>query len=310
MGGWRSADQSALTQAASVADLHPEAGVEELQRILHRDWLAPAEPTTAAQRTAFTVLPPLFGELREAHAGRTRWLSESVVVARSAGGMIVAGRPGESPRSLLPGDYTRPVGSRRQGLVPYLGEPLLVTDRRDAPPTDGWWPSWGPGWDHANPPERLVRLTFAVQPAEVTSVVHRLTGALRELPMPWLLRVAADRAALTRADAASILLPSDDVNGFDRSPWLHRLVSVVDGLVRPVAMPLALSVAPGVTLVEQPAGDDFDVHRSRLVAQALRAAGSTGPRGADPLDLVAERFRAAGLDPARPYLRPGSGQRA
>jgi HopA1 effector protein family len=218
-----------LARASQVASRHPEAGVEELQGILYRDWYAPAipvGPTGGGQ-------PPLFGQYRAAHAASTTFVAAQVV-ALAPGGIVLAAREGERPRALLAGDYCQ-ASTERRGLAPRAGEQLLIVQRQDAPPAEGWWRTWGGGWRPSDPPALLTRLYFAVEPAQVLELIGRLTAVLQELRTPWLLKAAAEQAALGRPDAVVIYLSSADLGDVPESaPLIRALAACATGLVRDV----------------------------------------------------------------------------
>jgi hypothetical protein len=293
---WVEAD---LARAVEVAGWHPEASADELQAILYRDWYAPAAPIEPSG----TGQPPLFGQYRAAHAASTTFIAAQVV-GLASGGIVLAARDGERPRALLAGDYCHS-SSERRGLAPRIGEQLLIVQRQDAPPAEGWWRTWGGGWRPSDPPEALTRLYLAVEPARVLELIGRLTAVLQELATPWLLKAAAEQAALGRPDAVVVYLSSADLGEVPESASLiGTLASCASGLVRDVRPALTASIARGVALAEDPAdGQSFGERQSSLAAGALIAARDTGE---DQHQVLVAALRAAGLDPGRPHLRPRS----
>jgi hypothetical protein len=288
-----------LDRASQIAGRHPEAPADELQAILYRDWYAPAapvEPIGSGQ-------PPLFGQYRAAHAASTTFVAAQVV-ALAPGGIVLAARDAERPRALLAGDYCHASPNRR-GLAPRVGEQLLIVQRQDAPPAEGWWRTWGGGWRPSDPPEALTRLYFAVEPARVLELIGHLTAVLQELATPWLLKAAAEQAALGRPDAVVIYLPSADLGDVGESaPVIRALASCATGLVREERPALTAAIARGVALAEDPAdGQSFGERHSAVVARALLEARRAG---ADPHPVLVSALRAAGTDPVQPHLRPRS----
>jgi hypothetical protein len=289
-----------LARAVDVAGRHPDASVDELQAILYQDWYAPATPVEPAGAWE----PPLFGQYRAAHAGSTTF-GTARVVALAPGGIVLASQDGERPRALLAGDYCHSSGSERCGLAPRVGEQLLIVRRQDAPPAEGWWRTWGGGWRPSDPPAVLTRLYVAVEPAQVLELISRLTAILQELATPWLLKAAAERAALGRPDAVVVYLPSAELGDAPESARLiGAFAACAGGLVRDARPSLTYSIGPGLALAEDPAdGQSFGERQSSLVAQALLAARGSGE---DPHRVLIEALRVAGIDPARPHLRPRS----
>jgi HopA1 effector protein family len=293
---WVSAD---LTRALQVARWHPDAAAEELASILYSEWYAPAERVDLADGGR----PPLFGQYRAAHAGSNSFV-EAEVAGLAPGGILLAAAALERPRALLPGDYCHPSGSDRAGLPPRIGERVLIVQRQDAPPADGWWRTWGRGWRPADPPSTLSRIYLAADPDRVLELIGRLTGLLLERTEPWLLKAPADRAALVRPDAVVVYLPSAELGSQPGSDAvITGLASCGAGLVRDARPALTLGLAPGVALAEDPIGEQsFGEWVSGLVAGALVSVRRDDAAGS-LAGMVAE-LSAAGLDPARPYVRP------
>jgi hypothetical protein len=93
-------------------------------------------------------------------------------------------------------------------------------------------------------------------------------------------------------------------------PITARLVEIVR-----TAVPLENSVPlftkrlwPGIGVAADPGnGESFGTHRCRLTAEAIVQAWREGRQDvAARFASVAARFHATGLDPARPWLGPGS----
>jgi hypothetical protein len=289
-----------LARAVEVAGGHPDAPVDELHSLLYRDWYAPATPVDQTE----SWQPPLFGQYRAAHAGSTT-VTTAQVVGLAPGGIVLAAQDGGRPRAMLAGDYCHASASARSGLAPRVGEQLLVVRRQDAPPAEGWWRTWGGGWRPSEPPEALTRLYLAAEPVRVLELIGRLTATLQELATPWLLKVAAEHAALGRPDAVVVYLRSADLGDAPESaPLVGSLASCASGLVRDVRPALTSSIGRGVALAEDPAdGRSFGERLSALVAAALIAPRASSE---EPRQVLVAALRAAGLDPVRPHLRPRS----
>jgi hypothetical protein len=282
-----------------VAGRHPDVPADELRAILYRDWYAPATPVEPAE----SWQPPLFGQYRAAHAGSTTFTTAQVV-ALAPGGIVLAAQNGGRPRAMLAGDYCHS-SSERRGLPPRVGEQLLIVRRQDAPPAEGWWRTWGGGWRPSDPPAALTRMYLAAEPAHVLRLIGRLTAMLQELATPWLLKTAAERAALGRPDAVVIYLPSAELGDVPESAALiGALASCATGLLRDARPALTAAICRGVALAEDPAdGRSFGERQSALVAQVLISARSSGD---DPHQVLVAGLRAAGMDPVRPHIRPRS----
>jgi hypothetical protein len=283
-----------LARAVQVADRHPDVPADDLRAILYRDWYAPATPVEPAK----SWQPPLFGQYRAAHAGSTTFTSAQVV-ALAPGGIVLAAQGGGRPRALLVGDYCHSC-SERHGLPPKVGEQLLIVRRRTS--GRGLVVTWGGGWRPSAPPVALTRMYLAADPTHVLGLIGRLTAILQELATPWLLKAAAEWAALGRPDAVVIYLPSAELGDRPESaPLIGALASCATGLLREARPALTASIGRGVALAEDPAdGRSFGERQSALVAQVLITARSSGD---DPHRVLVAGLRAAGMDPVRPHLR-------
>jgi hypothetical protein len=179
------------------------------------------------------------------------------------------------------------------------GEAVRVRERRDAPPTEGWWRTWGPGWNLLSPPTALTRLYLAPEPEHVAALVHEVTTATRSLTVPWMLKVTEHRSALARPDAMVLYLAQDLPTVVDGA-LAARLVAATAGRLRAASPKLTLALAPGVAAAEDPGdGRSFGEQCCALVADGL----APDPADDDAGDRVARVFAAAGIDPAHPYVR-------
>ncbi|GAA2100130.1 hypothetical protein GCM10009841_14560 [Microlunatus panaciterrae] len=289
-----------------AADLHRAAelgwpdsgGQDELTQRLYHQWYAAPDPDVGPVDVD-ELGPPLAGVLRQAHAGSSRWL-EATVLRTGASGVLVVGRPGEPARAVVRGDYAHPAGSQRLGMTPVVGERVSVRDRRDAPPTEGWWRTWGAGWNLITPPGGLTRIYLAPRPDRLPALLQLLTRLLLSTNDPWMIKVAADPVALRRPDATVVYLPVP-LDQLRDSALLGQLCSEAGDMLRRHSPPLTLRVAAGIAAAEDP-GDGRSFGE---LCCSLVAAGIAGSQARDDVPAaVAGRFRAAGLDPAEPYLRP------
>jgi hypothetical protein len=170
------------------------------------------------------------------------------------------------------------------------GTPGMYVALGDAPPAAGG----------------LVRLSWHIAPAGAVMLVARATFALNNAALPFRLEVLDDPARYPRRDAAALLVARGD---FDAVMALMRpLLRALGPHLAEGAPPLAKPLSRGLAVAEEPEdGRSFGAHRCALLADAVVTAGARGLR--DPgerLALVRERFAAAGLTLAAPYLQPGS----
>lgn len=199
-----------------------------------------------------------------------------------------------------PGRYAMPLagvyraahaGSRRQVRV----DGIRLVDRRDVIGADGWWRTWGRTW---TPPRRrpeTARIVFSPAPQRLAAVVRIVTGALLDSAQPWALACATNPRRVRRCAAVVLDLPSADA-------LPAELLRALEPALLPQLPPLCLPLAPGVGLAGHPGnGMTFGEHRCHLISLALRRPGAAD----DPLQAIADVFRAHGIDPAAPhrYLR-------
>jgi hypothetical protein len=151
-----------------------------------------------------------------------------------AGEVLRAGRP-------LAGLYrSAHAGSTRQ----RAGEVEIVR-RHDVIGGDGWWRTWGESWTPPRSRPGSIRLLLTPRPDALADVVRLITGALLDSSQPWLLACATDPRRLRRT--GGVVLDLADLA--DLTPaTLDELVP----LLRHVAPPLCLPVAPGIALAEFP----------------------------------------------------------
>jgi len=324
---WSPADAAALRAARDVLR---DAG-DDLASVLYRSWYAAPrhdehdrehgdghgdghgdehggehcgehDDEPAVDRVAARDLPPLAGVLRAAHDACDRW-DEGRVVGTGRGGVVVVVCADEPPRAVLPGDHVHRAPDRR-GVAPEVGDVLLVRRRADVPTDDGWWHTWGAGFDLAHRPDEVTRLYLAVRPDRVAQAVRTVTRCLAAGSERWSMKVVARREDLLRPDAVVVYVaaPLAEVVA---SPLAASLVEGTSGLLRAATPPLTRPLAPGVAAAEDPGdGRSFGERVCALVA-----AAATG-EGGDPTDwltAVADMFVRAGLSPSAPYLRPAGG---
>jgi hypothetical protein len=133
---------------------------------------------------------------------------------------------------------------------------------------------------------------------------------MEDAAVPYTLKCPAATALFGRCDAVVLYLSSEDWKR-SRSD-LRAARETVAAFLRPQTPPLALPLAPGVAIAEDP-GDSrsFGDTRSRAVADGLLHAFALGLNDADAiLGTVLERLSVHGIRPDRPHLRAGSAEGA
>jgi hypothetical protein len=169
---------------------------------------------------------------------------------------------------------------------------LTVVARQDVLRTGGWWRTWGEQWTPPRGRTGSVRLMLTPRPDRLAEFVATVTGRLLDGRTPWSLACSTDPWRHARVGSALLDLP-----GLDAVP--ADLLAVLEPMLRPVAPPLCLPLAPGVGAAEYPDnGMTFGEHRCHLVALGLRHRR----RSRDPLSMIARVFNTYGIDPAEPHL--------
>ena len=160
--------------------------------------------------------------------------------------------------------------------------------------------------DPGDDSEPLRRYYWHLTCESAVPLVREATKRLNAARVPFVLKVRNDPAGFRRADAGVL---------FVRPRYLGRLgdtveqvhSAVVGGLRSEVPL-FTMRLGHGLAMAENPTGgQSFGQHRCGLVAQALCRSFLRGERDPEArAHTMAEVFRAAGLDPVRPYLGPAA----
>ena len=152
-----------------------------------------------------------------------------------------------------------------------------------------------------------VRLYWNTDPATAIDLTRAITTHLNRERIPFRFKVVNDPTLFNRHDAAVLYLdPADYVRAFE-ALW-EDLPSLL-GDLRPGVPALTRPLAPGLSVAEDPgeAGDSFGLHRCRCLARGLVTAAENHVQDLDRrVEYLVESLEAVGIDPSKPYLRPGS----
>ncbi len=274
--------------AAAVREAHAawRSGAD-----LYGGWYAAGRPGVAVPQPGKGA-PPLAGQLRVAHS--RRWLPECRVTATGLAGTVVVATPDGHARAVSAGDHHVPT---RPGRPARVGDAVVVVDRAGGYEAEGWWRTWGGGWDVTRIRPDVTRIYLGVRPDRVVELARRLPDAVDEAAVCWSLKVAAQPEMLARPDAAVLYVLDPD-----REAVLALLPDAIGDLVEGTPPPFAAALAPGIAWSEDPGTEkSFGQTRCELLAGAFAA------EPAEPVVAVEHAFLAAGLDPSRPHLR-GAGR--
>lgn len=234
--------------------------------------------------------------LRASIAASTRWESGWVAMRTAPSGMCLAGR-GNQTRELRPGEYVNLV---RHGMPVAPGDQIAVTELLEwiDEPTGFWCArSWT-----AEPQKPLVRIYFSTRSDQVGFVLMELTETLDTLKLPYSLKCSAFASAYSRVDSLIVYL--------EAGSWSRTAVEItamarrVKDHLRDATPPLTKKIAQGVAFAEDPGtNESFGENRCRALAPAVLALLQDQPSSADDaLEKLSLSLRAAGIDPAQPWL--------
>ena len=151
-----------------------------------------------------------------------------------------------------------------------------------------------------------VRLYWNIRVFGAAPLVHGLTSSLNGARLPFRLKLVNHPERYNRCDAAVLYLLRQDLDS--ALPLLARVHDNVRGYVKQPVPAMTKWLAPGLGFAEDPPdGDSFGAHRCRLLASGLVRGWELGAESIDEqLSIVLDTLEAAGIDPVRPYLNPGS----
>ncbi len=313
---WTAQDADAVRRAHEVSIAAVGLGLDDLAARLYRKWYA---SPSGAHQGLDPLGPPLAGVLRQAHAETGRWTQATVARVGAAGVIAVRedGTPGGGARvrAALRGEYVHRPGRPDLGLAPRPGDVVRVLRRAGAVVAEGWWRTWGGGWDPRRLPHEVTRVYLAPDLPRLPALVRAVTGLLGgvdtagralagpESVRPWYLKVGVDGPTLARPDAVVAYVPDAGA-----AATIEAIVGCAGELVRASpGPPLTRGLVPGISWSQDPGdGRSFGESRCALLADALVDV----PAGGDPLAAVAAVLRRAGLDPRAPHLRSSDRERS
>lgn len=289
MSDWRPEHAAQLLTAHDV--LRAGRGDLAPADLLYQRWYA-ARPPHVATRGRWDS--PVATTARAAHGGAHDWAGDDCeVLATGIAGVVVVGTP-RGRRALCRGEYVTTSG--RPGFPPRVGDRVRPVARVGAVVQEGWWRTWGTGWDTQHQPGPLVRTYLRPAPGAVAGLVNAVTSALRT-PDAWLLKVASTTDGLSRPDAVVVYLA-----GPAREQERDLVATAAAGLAAGPPPPLTEPLGDGIGWAEDPGtGESFGEVRCAAVAAAYAGLSGSPVSGDQWLDVVADEFRCRGMDPAAPH---------
>jgi hypothetical protein len=271
------------------------AALEKLSNWLYAAWYTALKCAEETQ----SLVPGrdnLASALRASIAASTRWETGWVAMRTTPSGICLAGR-GNQTRELHPGEY---VNMARHGLPVAPGDHIAVTELLEwiDEPTGFWCArSW-----IDEPQKPLVRVYFSVRADQIGFVLMEATETLDSMKLPYSLKCPAFAWAYSRVDSLIVYL--------EAGSW-PRAVAEITAMarrarnhLRNATPPLTKKITQGVAFAEDSGtGESFGENRCRALAPGVLALlqGQWSSLD-DRLDNLIETLRAAGIDPARPWL--------
>ncbi|KGN37304.1 T3SS effector HopA1 family protein [Knoellia subterranea] len=293
-----SAEHARELLAARDVLREPSDGTSPSER-LYQHWYAVRPPSARPSRPWD---PPIASLARVAHAAASAWGEEDVeVIATGIAGVVVV-HTATGRRALTRGEYVTTSG--RPGFPPREGDRVRVIERRGAVVQDGWWRTWGAGWDQRRPPADTIRVYLRPAQGRVAELIRTVTSALAHHDS-WLVKVASRPELLDRPDA---------VVAYVAGPNRHAARAAVADAVLAAGLsigdppPLTCRLGEGVGWADDPGtGESFGEVRCQAIATAYAAVEghAQATTDADWLDAVAREFASRGIDPAQPHRTTG-----
>jgi hypothetical protein len=255
---------------------------------------------------------PAFGRaLRMANHGRG-YSDPGWVVAGHLNGSTLARKNGIT-LFLSEADIVRPPGPATGSTPLETGAPIAVRFPNDRPyASPGFYTAEGDGGP-ATPEggRQIIRIYFAVGSGHAAALLSALTRTLGARLSRFSFKLLNNPRWYTRPDAAVAYVLRDEY------PLTHRILrdvflEVRDGLIDTTPA-LAFPIARGIAVADEPPAEpaigrrSFGFHRSELIASGLaRAYAVKANTPGGRTGWILREFRAAGLDPMRPWLNAGS----
>lgn len=216
---------------------------------------------------------------------------------------VYAGLPSETSRPELP--------LADAGYLDALRASVAAPSRGSSRDQEGFFYVHGAQLSEASAlGGNLLRLYFHLRPAAVLRLIASLPARLERFEIPFRFKTLTQPLRLAERRDGSVLFFAARHFAITSHLCLEAWASFADEL-KPAGIPLFThELAPGLGLAEDP-GTSFGLSRCHLLATGWLAACLRGPAGLEgdreAATAAARReFLAAGIDPERPYLNPGS----
>ena len=288
-------DLEALAAALERAPPGPD-GAPALADWLYQNWYLNVQPAQPRSGPPAAAELDLVSALEAAHAGSLRfepgWHADRV----SSTGRVEAVR-GRRRRVVGPGQY---VDVDRPGAQPEPGDALRVVTGLSSL-EGGFWITRT--WSFLEGGEQpMTRLYVNVRLSGAPAAVALLTARLLDAGLPFALKVCLQLQNVQRSDALVVYLPRDQFAAL-RTALAEGVAELEEaGCLVPQVPRLTARLRPGVAAADgEGAGASYGHTRCVILA-----AGLLGDADATLRERALSALTSAGLDPASPYLSPGS----
>ncbi len=242
---------------------------------------------------------PFIEQLSRANSGRG-FLQDGWTVRALEGGYVAVARPDLAlwvPPELCEGHGA----SIAPGVEVGLRLPKEMTAL-----SPGYYMAMGDQELGAEQFGQMLRLYWNVSPEGALTLTRLITERLNMICVPFRLKVVSSPYGFNRRDTAVLYMRKGNYGAL-RS-ILGGIYARLGDEVRTGVPALTRSLAPGLAMAEDPGhGESYGLHRAMLVAEGLVRGFEAGAvEVAERLSYVEESLVEEGVDPRRPYLKPGS----
>jgi hypothetical protein len=254
----------------------------------------PAEAPAYAQSAA-----PFIEQLSRANSGRG-FLQDGWTVRGLEGGCVALARP-DLALWVPPELCERQEGRITPGMEVGLHLPKEMTAL-----SPGYYMAMGDQELEVEHFDQMLRVYWNVSSEGALALMRLITERLNMLCVPFRLKVVSSPHGFNRRDTAVLYIRKGNYGAL-RS-ILGGIYARLGDEVRHGVPALTRSLAPRLALAEDPGhGESYGLHRAMLVAEGLvRGFEASAVGVVERLSYVEASLVENGVDPRRPYLKPGS----
>jgi type III HopA1-like effector protein len=273
--------------------------VRQLQHHIYERCYLERTTTAAAPTGPLTDETPA---LASANVHVDRWDPGWTITRINADGSVLVAREGKS-RMVWGGEYH----STLIGTPPFEGAVVrLFVPHESSAMQPGFYFAFGDVLGDQLEELGMVRLYWNAGAATAPELLNELVSRLRHYRVPFRLKALSAREFYPRPDAFVVYVTQRYLPiTFRVARAVHASLSGKLGERAPL---FTKTLARGIGFAEDPGnGESFGMSRCRVAAEGLWNAHVTNARDEIGVHEVVDAYaRRSGLDPARPWLNPGS----